>query len=57
MSLGSGAVARGEEGGTTNETEEGNKEVAVKTKVREALWLPSLQNNERKDRFIILPKM
>lgn len=50
-------MARGEGDGTAIETEGGNKEVAVNTKVREALWLPFLQDNERKDRFIILRKM
>ena len=39
MSLGSGAVARGGEDGAANETEGGSKEVAVKTKVCEVLWL------------------
>lgn len=39
MSLGSGAVARGGEDGAANATEGGSKEVAVKTKVCEVLWL------------------
>lgn len=50
MSLGSGgAVTRGEEDGTTIETEGGSKDVAVKTKVRETPWLSFLRYRERNE--------